>query len=665
MTLTRVYEPIQVGPVEIKNRIVRTAHGTALSVPRELFGGPDLIAYHVARAKGGVGLTIFEAMAVHPSSGSLTMSDEQTVERYGEVVEAIRPYRMRAFQQLFHQGYIGPTNDGGVPWAVSAVSSICGTVGAPMTKGQIDEIVRAFAAAAGRCRDGGLDGIELHAAHGYLPAQFLSPILNTRTDEYGGSFENRLRITQEILRAIRAEVGDGMAVGVRLSASRVPGNVTEDELRRVIQTLEQEGLIDFLTTSWSDHYHVVSILAAMDSPAGYELVSSGQLTAAATVPSIVTGRFRTLEEAERVLEDGVADMVSMVRALIADPEIVRKTQEGRADEIRPCIACNQGCQGGVARFPQRMGCIVNPAAGFERTLSEELIAPVESPRKVLVVGGGPAGLEAARVAALCGHEVTLVEASSQLGGALNVATRSPRFALLGDIVGWLASAVERAGVTVELDSLVSADDVTGYGADTVVVATGSTPRMDGLQPAWPAEPARGVDQPHVLSSHALLTGGLPDGAASAVVLDTVGHFEAIAAAQFLAGEGAAITFVTSLASFGGLWVISTGREVPALEHLYEGDFTLLTRHHLVEIAASTCVVRPLESKRTREVPADVVVLVTQNEPNRGLYDELVAAGQSDVLIVGDAASPRDLQVAIAEGHRVARGIPAAAAAAVA
>jgi NADPH-dependent glutamate synthase beta subunit-like oxidoreductase len=306
-----------------------------------------------------------------------------------------------------------------------------------------------------------------------------------------------------------------------------------------------------------------------------------------------------------------------------------------------------------------MGCIVNPAAGFERTLAEDLIAPVESPRKVLVVGGGPAGLEAARVAALCGHEVTLVEASSRLGGALNVATRSPRFALLGDIVGWLGSAVERAGVAVELDTFVSADDVAGYGADTVVVATGSSPRMDGLQPAWPAEPARGVDQTHVLSSTALLTGGVPDGARSALVLDTVGHFEAIAAAQFLAGEGVAITFVTSLPSFGGLWVLSTGRDVPALEHLYEGDFTLLTRHHLVEIGASTCVVRPLESSRTREVPADVVVLVTQNEPSRGLYDELLARGVRDVFLVGDASTPRDLQAAIAEGHRAARAIPSA------
>ncbi len=208
---------------------------------------------------------------------------------------------------------------------------------------------------------------------------------------------------------------------------------------------------------------------------------------------------------------------------------------------------------------------------------------------VLVVGGGPAGLEAARVAALRGHDVKLVEASSTLGGGLNAARLSPRFALIGDIADWLAGALERAGVEV--------------------------------------------------------------------VLDTVGHFEAIAAAEYLVDKGVAVTYATSLSGFGGVWVQSTSRHQPSLEFLYGGDFTLLVRHALVEIGRSTCVVRPMEGRRTQEVAADVVVLVTQNEPNRGIYDELVAGGQRDVVLVGDAASPRDLQLAMAEAHRVARAIP--------
>jgi hypothetical protein len=197
----------------------------------------------------------------------------------------------------------------------------------------------------------------------------------------------------------------------------------------------------------------------------------------------------------------------------------------------------------------------------------------------------------------------------------------------------------------------------------VIVATGSRPRLDGFQPARPFEPARGADQPHVLSSVQLLTQGLPDGAKTALVLDTVGHFEAITVAEYLIDEGLAVTFLTSLPSFSGVYVQTTSRDVPALEFLYSGEFTLLVRHHLVAIGTSTCLVRPLQGRRTEEVPADVVVLVTQNEPNRQLYDELLAAGRRDVFLVGDAASPRDLQAAIAESHRVARAVPSAPSAA--
>jgi threonine dehydrogenase-like Zn-dependent dehydrogenase len=304
-----------------------------------------------------------------------------------------------------------------------------------------------------------------------------------------------------------------------------------------------------------------------------------------------------------------------------------------------------------------MTCTVNPAVGFERTLSEELLTPVEQPRRVLIVGGGPAGLEAARVAALCGHKVTLIEGSSKLGGALDAARRAPRFALLGDIVDWLQGAVERAGVEVVLDSYMSADDIRAEDADTVIIATGSEPRLDGFQPSRPFELARGVDQAHVVSSTQLLTSGLPEGAKTGLVLDTVGHFEAIAAAEYLADKGLAVTFVTSLPSLGNPALHATFREVTALEFLFNGDFTLLARHHLAEIGSSTCLVHPLWNERSREVLADVVVLVTQNEPNRGIYEELAASAQNDVFVVGDAVAPRDLTLAIAEGNRVARAIP--------
>lgn len=657
MALSRVFEPIQIRHLEVANRIVSAAHGTSFSSPPRLIGGDDLVAYHVARAKGGVGLSILEAMAVHPSSQAMSISDDRTVERYREIMQALRPYGTRVFQQLFHIGNIQyNTAGGGIPWSVSTVPSLTGLTGHPMTGPEIEELVAAFATAARRCRDGGLDGVELHCAHGTLPFAFLSSLYNNRTDGYGGALENRMRFVREILTAIREAVGDEFVVGIRLGASEIPGNVNEPELRTVIETLQDEGLIDYLMTSLGDFYRPVMITAGMEAPSGYQLPSSGQLTSAASVPTVVTGRLRTLDEAEQVLADGAADMVSMVRALIADPDLVRKGREGRSQEARPCIACNQGCMAAVLNNPPRMACSVNPVVGFERTLSEDLITRTDSPQRVLVVGGGPAGLEAARVAALAGHHVTLAEGSSTLGGALDVGRRAPRYAPLGDIVDWLADAVHRAGVEVKLGAHLSPDDVLADDADAVIVATGSTPRLDGFQPARPFERARGVELAHVRSSVQLLTGGLPDGAKTGLVLDTVGHFEAVAVAEYLIDHGLAVTFVTTLQSFGGIPVQATFREASALEFLHRGDFTVLARHYLSEITRESCVVSPLYSSRTREVAADVVVLVTQNEPNRAIFDALLAAGRSNIAIVGDAASPRDLTFAMAEGHRAARAI---------
>ncbi len=660
MSLTRVFEPIQIRGVEVPNRIVRAAHGTAIPSPPTILGGEDWIQYHLARARGGVGLTILEASGVHPSAGGLAMSDDLTIEGYRALMEAVAPFGMRVFQQLFHAGHVYPPL-GGVAWGVSTVPSILGGVAEPMSAAQIEELTAAFATAARRCRDGGLDGVELHVGHGYLAHQFLSPLYNTRADGYGGPLENRMRFVQEVLRAMRAAVGDELAIGVRMSASEMPGSIGEGELRVVIESLQDEGLIDFLDTSAGDYFRLATCNEGMDVSAGYELPSAGQLTAAASVPSIVNGRFRTLEEAEKVIADGVADMVSMVRAHIADPDIVRKTREGRTREIRPCIACNQGCTGGLSRMPPRVGCAVNPAAGFEAILSEDLIRPVALPGRVLVLGGGPAGLEAARVAALHGHDVTLVEASSTVGGAVNFARRGPRTALLGEIVDWLESELRRLGVSIELDTPLSADDVRSRDADAVILATGSRPRLDGFQPARPFEPARGVGLPHVISSRQLLAGEGPPDPRTALVLDTVGHFEAITASEALVDRGVAVTFLTSLPSFGGPTVHGSQRDITALEFLYRGSFTPLVRHHLVEIRSSACEVRPLQGARPQEVPADVVVLVTQNEPNRGIYDELIAERRDAVFLIGDAASPRDIQAAMVEGHRAARSIPVLAA----
>jgi 2,4-dienoyl-CoA reductase-like NADH-dependent reductase (Old Yellow Enzyme family)/thioredoxin reductase len=654
MALKKVFEPIRINGLELKNRVVRTAHGTFLSSTRHI-GGSTWQAFHVARARGGVALTILEASYVHKSGGgaSAALDDDAIIDTYRRLMTAVRPHGMRVFQQIWHGGHLYTAEGGGPSWGVSAVPSATGVMPEAMNHAQIVELQDAYVAAALRCKAGGLDGVEFHSAHGYLPSQFYSPHLNRRTDQYGGSLENRMRFTMETLRKLRTALGPDFVLGMRVGTTYMSG-VYEDEIKTIIGIVEQSGLIDYLNASMGDYYDK-EFTSAMQQPVGYQLPSTSQLTAVSRVPRIVVGRFRTLEEVEQVLKTGCADLVSMVRAHIADPDVVRKTVEGRVDEIRPCIACNQGCIGGLYRHG-KVGCAVNPAAGFEDTLGEDLITKVDTPRRVLVVGGGPAGMEAARVAALRGHTVKLVEATNALGGMINVARRAPRLHTFGDIAHWLEHELHRLGVTVELNTYAEADGIRADPPDALIVATGSVSRRDGYQMMLPTERMQGYDLPHVISSVDLLTRPKATLGRHAVVFDDVGHMEAVAAAEYLVENGVAVTFVTSHPQFGGPYLGTTERDKPALERLYAGGFRVQVRSGIVAISSGECQIRPLQSRKVETVPADLVVLVTHNEPTRQLYEELREHIPLS-FVVGDARAPRDAQYAMWEAHRVARTLP--------
>src|SRR5277367_68521 len=648
-----ILDPITINNVQMNNRVVFTAHGTFLSM--DSFS-EAAIAYMTARARGGCGLAIVECTAVHETSvNTLFNASDVVIPGFRKMVAAIRPHGMRMFQQLYHGGHNAYQPGKRPPLAPSLTPGMeLKGMPIPMSEEQIEMIIEAFAAAAWRCREGGLDGVEIHGAHGYLVHQFLNPVVNRREDQWGGSLENRMRFLQEVLRAVRKRVGRDFALGVRLSASEATGGVTEDELREVVRALMAEDLIDYLNASYGDYYDPPHMVGTMAEPTGYMLASAGRLTEGVTIPRLVAGRFRTLDEAQQVLNEGIADMVGMVRAQIADPDLVRKTREGRSEEVRPCIACNQGCVGGLFRDVW-LGCTVNPAVGFETYLREELIETAQTPRKVLVVGGGPAGMEAARVAALQGHRVVLAEAGAKLGGAINAAKRAPVLHTIGDIIDWQERQLFQLGVEVRLATLMEVDEILAEQADTVIIATGSLARMDGVQSTRPGEPAEGVHLPHVLSSVDLLLGVNRDLGASAIVLDDTGHYEAIAVADELFARGLSVTWVTRFNCFAPHMQFNYRGET-ALERFYSHrqDFTLLVNHHLAEIREGAASVHPVKApgKRT-DVQADTVVLVTPNQPLRGLYDEL-RGKHPDVHLIGDALAPRDIQYAIADGHRALR-----------
>jgi len=425
----------------------------------------------------------------------------------------------------------------------------------------------------------------------------------------------------------------------------------------VVARLCAEKAVDYVSGSMGSPYSIATMLGGMDQPAGYMLSSAGPIIARADVPTMIAGRYRTLEEGDQAIKEGLGDMVSFVRPMIADPDLVAKTARGEAERVRPCIACNQGCIGGIRTAQQRMACTVNPAVGYEGTLSETLIKPVSAPKKIVVVGGGPAGMEAARLAALHGHTVVLIEAQPALGGTINIARRAPKLAAIGDITYWQEQELFHLGVDIRLSTFAEAEDVLAETPDVVILATGSLPRMDGLQVARPDRPVPGFDRPHVISSHELMFMPPARYGRTAVVFDDVGHYEAIAAAEQLIAHGVKTTFVTRHSSFAPLIEVIV-RTSPALRRLRQGDFTLVVGGRLVEIAEDRCTLGYLDGEQTWEAPADTVVFVSYNQAQTELYRALgggVRGAKPYALhLIGDANAPRDLLMAIREGHMAGR-----------
>lgn len=501
-----LFAPLQLRGKRLKNRIMSSGHDT--SMPTDNRVNAQLIAYHRARAEGGVGLIVLQVAGVHDSarytSHVLMATDDACIEGYRELAQTCHAHGTVVLSQIFHPGReIMESADGllAVAYSASGVpNERFRVMPRALDHAMIDEIVTGYAAAARRLHQAGIDGVEVVASHGYLPAQFLNPRVNRRTDQYNGALEQRLRFLREVLAAVRAATDEHFIIGLRICADeRDAEGLTESESLEAVLCLQtQLDYVHIVAGTSASTGGAIHIVPPMAIAAAYLADEAARFKASLSIALFVTGRINQPQEAELILARGQADVCGMTRALICDPLMPAKTLEGRVEDVRACIACNQAC---IGHFHKGLpiSCIQHPETG--RELSFSRLLPALRPKRIMVVGGGPAGMKAAAVAAQRGHDVTLYEASAQLGGQVLLAQLLPRRSEFGGASTNLQREMALAGVRVVRNTRVDRALVEQAQPDHVIVATGA-------EPYWPAFEQGGalqvVDAWQVLRDHVTL-----------------------------------------------------------------------------------------------------------------------------------------------------------------
>ena len=665
MDFKYLFTPLQIGKMTVRNRILISAHSKQYA--ENHFMSRRHAYYYAERAKGGTGLIVCDMQHIHiTSSSNFTKAcfafDPKAIPYFKTVTDAVHAHGAKIVAQLVHSGCHG---DGGIyddewraVWGVSGIPDVSIREACKeMELEDIKELIDGFKKSAVHAQAGGFDGVELHGAHGYLLNQFLSPLFNKRTDKYGGSLEKRITFVLETLQAVRDAVGPDFVVGIRLSADElIPGSNTINEYKIIAKNLEKSGNLDYFNISSGTYYTSYIFTPPMIVPHGFRAYLAAEIKKVVDLPVFTVGRIKDPLLAEKIIADGQADMVGMTRAQLADPELANKAKEGRLEDIRPCLGCNQGC---ISRLYNQRGvtCLGNPTAGREEMLGIGTLKPADKRKMVMVVGGGPGGMEAARVAALRGHKVQLFEQKSQLGGQVNLHAKIPIRAEFADLTRWQAKQIEKLGVEIHLNTAVNADTVKQMKPDAVVIATGATPQRTGFNEALPLKDTiPGVDQKNVCTVWDVLEGKVDIAGKNVLLIDNEGGHEAYATADYLVDGGAKVQVVTRL-YMAGTDLIPVHDVIFYYRRLLEKGVTFLATHIVKEIKGNQAllynVYDPKQEKTFDKI--DLFVLAMGKDPNDALYKEI--KGQVPELYrVGDCLAPRLTQYAVMEGHLAGRKI---------
>jgi 2,4-dienoyl-CoA reductase-like NADH-dependent reductase (Old Yellow Enzyme family)/thioredoxin reductase len=628
-----LFSECEVAGLTLKNRLVMPAMGTGLP-DHDGYVTEETIAYYERRARGGVGLMVLEASLVSPDAygvgPELRLHDERYVPGLSRLAQAVQRHDVPVGMQLWHPGRQTLL---GEPIAPSPIPLSRRTpVPRELSEADIEELIASYARAAVNCRSAGFDFVEVHGAHCYLPCEFLSPLSNHREDRYGGDLRGRATFMIEIVRAIRAACGEDFPIFFRISGEEgAEGGFVLEESAQVCQWLEQEG-VACVSVSAGNWYALHLTIPPMSMPQGCLAPLAGRIREGLSVPVIAAGRLDDVDLAERLLQEGQADLIALGRALIADPDWPAKAASGRREEIRPCIACN-ACVDLVARAEEAR-CAVNPEVGRDGTFE---IVPAQRPRRVMVVGAGPAGMEAARIARLRGHEVSIWERDPELGGKLDVAARAPSKANVLRFRSYQAQLLAKLGVEIHTGVEVGAAEIEQQAPDVVVLAVGADPLIP---------PIAGIDAAHVLDAQEILLGRVSIAPGRRVVV-IGGSATGCETAEFLAGSAGAVSILEMMPGVGrGVEQITRRR---LLGDLREAGVQILTEAKVTMIEPGRVVYQRPDGGEGF-VEADDVALAIGWRP-RG-EDLAAAIDGTELVILGDALTPADFVAAVNAGADV-------------